>query len=103
MYYVPSRSISERIQWALEMAGLTERKRDMTGTLPGGWKQRLSLGCALLHRPSILFLDEPTAGVDPITRRQFWDIIHELAGDAESPSSSPLTTWTRRSTATGWR
>jgi ABC-2 type transport system ATP-binding protein len=81
MYSVPSRSISERIQWALEMAGLTERKRDITGTLPGGWKQRLSLGCALLHRPSILFLDEPTAGVDPITRRQFWDIIHELAGD----------------------
>jgi ABC-2 type transport system ATP-binding protein len=81
MYSVPSRSISERIQWALEMAGLTERKRDITGTLPGGWKQRLSLGCALLHRPSVLFLDEPTAGVDPITRRQFWDIIHELAGD----------------------
>ena len=81
MYSVPAESLSERIQWALEMAGLGERKKEITGTLPGGWKQRLSLGCALLHRPSILFLDEPTAGVDPITRRQFWDVIHELAED----------------------
>lgn len=81
MYSVPSQLMSERIQWALEMAGLTEHKKDITGALPGGWKQRLSLGCALLHQPSILFLDEPTAGVDPITRRQFWDVIHELAGN----------------------
>jgi len=80
MYSVPSPLMPERIQWALEMAGLTEHKKDITGALPVGWKQRLSLGCALLHRPSILFLDEPTAGVDPITRRQFWDVIHELAG-----------------------
>lgn len=81
MYSVPSQLMSERIQWALEMAGLTEHKKDITGALPGGWKQRLSLGCALLHQPSILFLDEPTAGVDPITRRRFWDVIHELAGN----------------------
>jgi len=79
MYSVPSQSMSERIHWALEMAGLTEHKKDIAGSLPGGWKQRLSLGCALLHHPSILFLDEPTAGVDPITRRQFWDVIYELA------------------------
>ena len=79
MYSVPARSLSERIQWALEMAGLSDHQGDITGVLPGGWKQRLSLGCALLHRPSILFLDEPTAGVDPITRRQFWDLIHQLA------------------------
>ncbi len=52
-----------------------------TGTLPGGWKQRLALGCAVLHRPPILFLDEPTSGVDPISRRQFWDLIHQMASE----------------------
>jgi ABC-2 type transport system ATP-binding protein len=81
MYSVPRRDISDRIAWALEMAGLVGHESDLTGILSGGWKQRLSLGCALLHRPSVLFLDEPTAGVDPITRRQFWDLIHELAGN----------------------
>jgi ABC-2 type transport system ATP-binding protein len=79
MYAVPAGALSERTTWALEMAALTQHQKTMTGSLPGGWKQRLSLGCALLHRPSILFLDEPTAGVDPITRRQFWDVIYQLA------------------------
>jgi ABC-2 type transport system ATP-binding protein len=81
MYSVPAKMLSERTVWALEMAALTQHQKTITGALPGGWKQRLSLGCALLHRPSILFLDEPTAGVDPITRRQFWDVIYQLAGE----------------------
>ena len=69
----------ERKEWALEMAGLTDRRDRITGELPLGWKQRLALGCAVLHEPPILFLDEPTSGVDPSSRRAFWDLIHGLA------------------------
>jgi ABC-2 type transport system ATP-binding protein len=81
LYNVPPELVEKRIGWALEMAGLTERERLMTGTLPGGWKQRLALGCAVLHQPPIVFLDEPTSGVDPISRRQFWELIHHMAGE----------------------
>jgi ABC-2 type transport system ATP-binding protein len=81
MYNVSGDVLDERIRWALRMAGLQGRESLMTGALPGGWKQRLALGCAVLHRPPVLFLDEPTSGVDPISRRNFWDLIHELAGE----------------------
>jgi len=70
----------ERKEWVLQMAGLKDRKNSLTRTLAGGWKQRLALGCAILHEPSMLFLDEPTSGVDPLSRRRFWDLIYETAG-----------------------
>jgi ABC-2 type transport system ATP-binding protein len=81
LYNVPSDQLKERIDWALDMANLKGQENLIVGTLPGGWKQRLALGCAVLHRPPIIFLDEPTSGVDPISRRQFWDLIHQMAGD----------------------
>jgi ABC-2 type transport system ATP-binding protein len=79
LYAVPDSALKERESWVLDMAGLRGRESTLTGTLPSGWKQRLALGCAVLHRPPILFLDEPTSGVDPISRRQFWELIHAMA------------------------
>jgi ABC-2 type transport system ATP-binding protein len=80
IYRIPAEKKPARKEWVLEMAGLQEHRLSRTATLSGGWKQRLSLGCAILHEPPILFLDEPTSGVDPISRRAFWDLIYELSG-----------------------
>ena len=81
IYAVPPELWRERTRWVLSMARLEAVKDRPTGDLPQGWKQRLALGCALLHRPEILFLDEPTSGVDPVTRRHFWDFIRQLADE----------------------
>jgi ABC-2 type transport system ATP-binding protein len=79
IYRLPKNKKAERKAWVLEMAGLREHRRSRTSELSGGWKQRLALGCAVLHEPPILFLDEPTSGVDPNSRRQFWDLIYTLS------------------------
>lgn len=79
IYGVPKARRRERKQYVLRMADLEERSDTTTSLLPGGWKQRLALGCAILHEPPILFLDEPTSGVDPIARRSFWDLIYDLS------------------------
>ena len=79
IYNVKKEKKKERMEWVLKMSGLDERKGARTAILSGGWKQRLALGCAVIHEPSILFLDEPTSGVDPIARRSFWDLIYSLA------------------------
>ena len=79
IYGVPRGRRANRKDYVLHMANLTERRRALTRTLSGGWKQRLALGCAILHDPPVLFLDEPTSGVDPIARGAFWGLIHDLA------------------------
>ena len=81
IYRVPHRELAERMRFAIEMAGLGGREKALVSTLAGGWQQRLALGCAVLHRPPILFLDEPTSGVEPTSRRRFWDLIYTLAAD----------------------
>lgn len=81
IYRLPARELNERAEWVIEMAGLTERRGSKAGELSAGWRQRLALGCALLHRPPIIFLDEPTSGVDPLNRRRFWQLIHHLAAE----------------------
>ena len=81
LYSVAKKDLPERIAWALRMAGLEGREDAPTSSLPVGWKQRLALGCAVLHRPPIVFLDEPTSGVDPVSRRQFWELIHQMVGE----------------------
>jgi ABC-2 type transport system ATP-binding protein len=84
IYNIPREVRAERKAYVLEMAGLTERRRSLTRTLSGGWKQRLALGCAILHDPPVLFLDEPTSGVDPIARGAFWDLIRDLSSSGHT-------------------
>jgi ABC-2 type transport system ATP-binding protein len=79
IYGLRGEQLAEREAWALRMADLAGKEGQLTGSLPAGWKQRLALGCALLHRPEIVFLDEPTGGVDPISRRRFWGLIDDLS------------------------
>jgi ABC-2 type transport system ATP-binding protein len=79
VYGVSEERRRAREQYVLEMAGLTGERSRMTHLLAGGWKQRLALGCAIMHEPPVLFLDEPTSGVDPIARREFWDLIYQLS------------------------
>jgi ABC-2 type transport system ATP-binding protein len=79
LYGVTGDRLARRRDWALEMSGLGDYRRRLTGDLPLGFKQRLALGCAVLHEPPILFLDEPTSGVDPSSRRSFWDLIYTFA------------------------
>ena len=81
IYRIGAKEKAERKQWVIEMSGLEAHRHRPTSILSGGWKQRLALGCAILHRPPILFLDEPTSGVDPISRRQFWDLIYQLSSE----------------------
>ena len=78
-YGVRRKRLRARKDFVLHMAGLEGREGELTRNLSGGWKQRLALGTAIIHEPEMLFLDEPTAGVDPISRRAFWDLIYELA------------------------
>ena len=80
-YGVRGSRLKQRKEFVLEMANLRGRERELTRTLSGGWKQRLALGTAILHEPAMLFLDEPTAGVDPLSRRAFWDLLYRLADD----------------------
>ncbi len=79
VYGLLGRDRDRRVAELLGEMGLEERQRQLTGTLSGGWKQRVALACATAHRPRVLFLDEPTAGVDPAARRRFWETIHALA------------------------
>jgi len=79
IYGLEGGALRERKRWVLEMAGLERKERSLARSLSGGWKQRLALGCAILHQPPIVFLDEPTGGVDPVSRRNFWDLIYDLS------------------------
>jgi ABC-2 type transport system ATP-binding protein len=79
IYNIPEKERQSRKDETIKLAGIEDFRTSLTGTLSGGWKQRLALGCAIIHQPNIIFLDEPTSGVDPITRENFWNIIKEMA------------------------
>lgn len=81
IYGLSGRRLAARKDWAFDMTGLRERRQSPARVLSGGWKQRLAMACAVLHEPPVLFLDEPTSGVDPLNRRRFWDLIYDMAGN----------------------
>ena len=83
-YGVRRKRLQERKTYVLTMAGLHGRENELAGNLSGGWRQRLALGCAILHEPEMIFLDEPTAGVDPISRREFWDLLYALSDEGRT-------------------
>ena len=83
-YGVRGRALEQRKRFVVDMAGLRGREGELTRNLAGGWKQRLALGAAILHEPEMLFLDEPTAGVDPISRREFWELLYDLADEGRT-------------------
>ncbi|HWQ45325.1 MAG TPA: ABC transporter ATP-binding protein [Longilinea sp.] len=84
IYGVPKQDRPARVNWLIDMAGMKGFERDLTRNLSGAWRQRLALACAIVHNPPMLFLDEATAGVDPVSRREFWDLIYSLAGEGVS-------------------
>jgi drug efflux transport system ATP-binding protein len=81
VYGLRGKALDERAAWGIATAGLEGKTDLLTQSLPGGWKQRLALACSVLHAPRVLFLDEPTGGVDPISRRRFWSLIDKMAGE----------------------
>jgi ABC-2 type transport system ATP-binding protein len=81
VYGLTDTALGQRKDWVLDIANLHGREKSITKTLSGGWKQRLALGCAVLHKPRIIFLDEPTSGVDPLMRRKFWELINDLSAE----------------------
>jgi len=102
IYGVPFRSRKTRLERVLVESGLSSRRKQLAGTLSGGWKQRVALAAATIHEPPLLFLDEPTAGVDPLSRREFWEQIHRIASQG---TTVLLTThyMDEPSVATAWR
>jgi ABC-2 type transport system ATP-binding protein len=84
IYNIPEAQRQKRKDETIKVAGIEEFRKSLTSTLSGGWKQRLALGCAIIHKPNIIFLDEPTSGVDPITRANFWSVIKEMAAQGRT-------------------
>jgi len=84
IYNIPSGEREARKNETIKLAGIEDFRKNLTGTLSGGWKQRLAIGCAIIHQPKIIFLDEPTSGVDPITRSNFWKIIKDMAASGKT-------------------